>query len=169
MDGTHEDSADTGGLAVADWFAVARPAWFGTAAADLTHARAAQAADGFPDTCSIESWLTVRNTRGNVVNKRERVIAAGVPCRLTPVDLLVAGTSSGGAYGRSGELIDTTADQWQLSVPVGTDLRASYHVVMASGGRYEVTDVREEGSFRVETVARLVRIGLDQPGAGEGN
>lgn len=117
-----------------------------------------------PDRCTIEEWLTERNARGQEVNLRVSVVAADVPCRLAPVDLAIAGNETGGVYGRGGELIDTSADQWTLALPWGTRVEVSWHIVMQDRAVYEVNDVRDASTFGSEVVCRLVRLGVDQPG-----
>lgn len=152
---------------MASWFAAAPSAWFGTSADQITEARAAVAAGAQPDRCSIKGWLTVNDRRGNRVNSAEVTIATGVPIRVQRDLRPVFMAESGGAYGRTGETIDTTAQAFVGSLPWGTPVQEDHHVVMASGTRYEVTSVDGESSFGVEVIVGLVRLGIDQPGAGE--
>jgi hypothetical protein len=149
---------------MASWFAAAPSAWFGDDGT-LAEARASATAVGQPDRCDILAFLTVRNSRGNVVNETEVVREEDVPCRLQKFDVLVAGTESGGVFGRAGDLVDTSAQAYQLFLPWGTDIRPSDRVRMASGARFEVNGVDADSTFGVEVTARLVRLGLDNPEA----
>ncbi len=144
-------------------------AWFATQSDHLTEARANFQARAMVDRCRIEAWSHVKNPRGTVVKRFERTRADKVPCRLAAVAVQVAGVDNGGIYGRSGQLIDTLADQWTLEVPFGTPLAQDDQVVLADGQRYQVQDVREQGSELLAVTARLVRVGLDQAQAGQGD
>lgn len=119
-----------------------------------------------PDRCAIVGQVSTRNPRGNTIT-RDLVRAEGVPIRIHRDPRPVFMAESGGAYGRAGETIDTTAQAFVGSLPWGTEVRESDHLVMASGTRYEVTSVDDESSFGAEVIVGLVRLGIDQPGAGE--
>lgn len=151
---------------MASWFAAASSNWFAGTAEELAASRALATAEAQPDRCSIVGQLSTRNARGNTIT-RDVTRATGVPIRVDRVDIPVFTAESGGAYGRMGETIDTTALAFKGSLPWGTDVRQSDHLLMASGTRYEVTSVNDELSYGVEVTVGLVRVGLDQPGAGE--
>jgi hypothetical protein len=142
-------------------------AWFTPRESHLDEARRLTALRGMTDTCAIKAYLESRNARGDVVGSREIVRATGVPCRLARFDVLVAGTESGGVYGRSGDLIDTSAAAYQLFLPWGTDIRQSDHVELAGGDKYEVQSADADSTLGVEVVARLVKLGIDNPQEGD--
>lgn len=134
----------------------------------LVAARARMRAANMPDRCTIEAWLTVRNTRGQVVQRQDYVRATGVPCRLTRDIHPVFGAESGGAYGRTGQLVDTTALAWTLALPWGTTSTEADRVVLADGDTYEVTSVDGDSSYGVEVFCGLIRLGVEQPVVAEG-
>ena len=134
----------------------------------LAYARRETVAHQLPDRCTIEGWSRSKQGRTRAVERRTSIRAIDLPCRLAPFVRPAAGEVNGGIYGRSGELVDTVADQWTLSVPLGTVLHPSDQVVMAGGQRFQVEEVRTAGSLATTTTARLVRLGIDQPGAGQG-
>lgn len=152
---------------MASWFAAAASDWFATPATQLAEARAQAVADGEPDTCRVVGWLTVRNARGNTTNRAEVVRATGVPCRVQRDLRPVFGAESGGAFGRSGNVIDTSAQAYMIALPWGTDVRETDHLVTGSGAHYEVTSVDDESSYGVEIICGGVKLGLDQTEASE--
>jgi hypothetical protein len=151
---------------VASWFAAAPSAWFGTLADELAESRALATAAAQPETCSIVGQLTTRTSRGDTIS-RDVVRATGVPIRVSRNPIPVFMAESGGVFGRSGQLIDTTAQAFNGYLPWGTPVGESDHLLLASGTRYEVTSVDDEGSLGVEVLVGLVRLGVDQPGSGE--
>lgn len=153
---------------MAAWFAAAPLSWFDQSPTPLADARERAEADALPTTCDVVAWLTVRNARGQTINRAERTRAAGVPCRVERDLRPVFGAEGGGAYGRTGEIIDTSAQAFRIALPWGTDVRESDHLVLADGAQFEVTSVDDVSSFGVEVVVGGVRLGLDQPAeAGE--
>jgi hypothetical protein len=151
---------------VASWFAAAPSAWFGTLADELAESRALATAEAQTDTCSIVGQLTALTARGDTIS-RDVVRASGVPIRISRNPIPVFMAESGGVYGRSGQLIDTTAQAFNGFLPWGTPVTEADHILMASGTRYEVTSVDDEGSFGIEVLVGLARLGVDQPATGD--
>ena len=153
---------------MASWFSAAPSAWFTQSPTQLADARDRAEAEGMPSRCSIVAWLTMRNARGQTINRAERVRAEDVPCRIERDLRPVFGAESGGAYGRTGEIIDTSAQAYRIALPWGTDVRESDHIVLdGDGAQFEVTSVDDVSSFGVEVIVGGVRLGIDQPAEGD--
>jgi hypothetical protein len=148
---------------MASWFAAPPSPWFGDAADQLADSRALATAEAQPDTCDILRVLQVRRPPGVLGPEHEVVRAANVPCRVQPFDVLIAGTESGGTFGRSGDLVDTSAVGYQLFLPWGTQISTKDRVRLADGTKFEVNSVSDKATFGVEVVARLVLVGIDNP------
>jgi hypothetical protein len=153
---------------MASWFAAAPSAWFAQSPTQLADARDRAEADGMPATCSIVAWLTMRNARGQTINRAERVRATAVPCRIERDLRPVFGAESGGAYGRTGEIIDTSAQAFRIALPWGTDVRESDHIVLdGDGSQFEVSSVDDVSSFGTEVIVGGIRLGIENPQEGE--